>query len=281
MIRPTIKSLLTTAIQHLSPLSDNHYQASVLLLSDTLNVAHDHLYKNPNQELTQQQQDLFLNKIKRHADGEPIAYILGRQGFWTLDLEVNKEVLVPRPETELLVELALAQFPHTKSLKLADLGTGSGAIALALAKERPEWRITATDISKAALDVAQKNALRCRIDNVLFALGDWCSALPAEQFDIIVSNPPYIAIDDSYLEPEVRGFEPALALFAEDNGLGAFHKIIQQAKDYLLPQGVLLLEHGFNQKNAVEFILRQHGYCQIHCWLDLNGHPRVTQGKLS
>jgi release factor glutamine methyltransferase len=220
----------------------------------------------------------FLALIERRAAGEPIAYILGRKDFWTLELAVNAAVLVPRPETELLVERALALHPGDEA-KAADLGTGSGAIALALASARPRWRIVATDISAAALAVARANSVSLGLEHVEMLQGDWLACLPGRTFDLLLSNPPYVAAGAPALDqPELRR-EPRLALVAEEEGHAALRAIILAAPAHLEPGGWLLLEHGATQAAAVAGALVARGFAQVRSHRDLAGRERMTEGQ--
>jgi release factor glutamine methyltransferase len=221
----------------------------------------------------------FGELMQARARGVPVAYLIGRRGFWTLDLQVNPEVLIPRAETELLVELALARIAEDAPARIADLGTGSGAIALAIASERPLAHVLATDASTAALDVARGNARRLQLDAVEFAVGDWCDALGSRQFHAIVSNPPYIAAGDDHLGQGDLRFEPAAALASGVDGLDAIRRIVRCAASHLLPQGWLLLEHGYDQGERVRVLLAQHGFEAVERWPDLSGHDRVSAGQ--
>lgn len=216
---------------------------------------------------------------QRRARGEPVAYIIGRRGFWTLDLAVTPDVLIPRPETELLVECALARTPADAAIDLVDLGTGSGAVALAIAKERPRARVLATDASRAALAVARGNAQRLRLPNVEFAAGDWFDAIGNRTFDLIVSNPPYIAAGDPHLGRGDLRFEPAAALSSGADGLDAIRAIVRGASARLAAGGWLLLEHGFDQGDAVRELLARGGLIDIATMRDLEGRERVSAGR--
>lgn len=218
----------------------------------------------------------FEALLARRIAGEPMAYLRGTQGFWTLELEVTPDVLVPRPETELLVELTLARMGEHGAL--VDLGTGSGAIALALKSERPGWQITATDRSAAALAVAARNATRLGLD-VECLHGDWFVPLAGRRFDVIVSNPPYVAPDDPCLTGDGLRCEPRTALAAADAGLADLAVIAAGAAAHLLPGGWLLLEHGTTQGEAVRALLTQAGFTAVETLTDLAGHPRVTLGQ--
>lgn len=227
------------------------------------------------------QAEQFQNLLEARRRGEPIAYLIGRRGFWTLDLEVTADVLIPRPETELLVELALERIPIGESFQIADLGTGSGAIALAIASERPSARVLATDASTPALSVARNNARRLGIANVEFADGDWCKALGTRVFDLIVSNPPYIADDDVHLGQGDLRHEPASALASGADGLDAIRSIVENVPRHLVKQGWLLLEHGYDQGQAVRSVLEQRDFVEIKTWQDIAGHDRVSGGRVS
>ncbi len=220
----------------------------------------------------------FESLVARREHGEPVAYLLGRRGFWTLDLETTPAVLIPRPETELLVEQALMRIPADRSAHVADLGTGSGAIALAIARERPQASVVATDASEAALAVASANAVKHGIGNVEFRHGDWLMPLAGERFDLIVSNPPYIAAGDPHLLQGDLRFEPQNALASGDDGLDAIRIIVRDAPAHLLPGGWLLLEHGWEQGGAVRDLLRNAGFVDVATERDLEGRDRVTRG---
>ena len=221
----------------------------------------------------------FLDLVARRGAGEPVAYLTGTQGFWTLELEVGPATLIPRPETELLVELALARIPVDAASRIADLGTGSGAIALAIARERPRATVVATDASEAALAVARGNALRNRIGNIEFRHGDWCAPLAGESFDLIVSNPPYIAEGDPHLDEGDLRFEPPSALSSGADGLDAIRRIVRDAPAHLHADGWLLLEHGWEQGAAVCALLVEAGFAAVETARDLEGRDRVTFGR--
>ncbi len=251
---------------------------SELLLAHALGVDRVRLRSHPEEAATDDAAARFLALIERRAAGEPVAYILGRRGFWTLELSVNPAVLVPRPETELLVERALALHSGAEAT-VADLGTGSGAIALALASARPRWRITATDLSAEALDVARTNASALGLSCVEMVQGDWLACLRGRSFDLLVSNPPYVAADDPVLrDPELMR-EPRLALVAAEDGLAALRAIIRDAPDHLEPGGWLLLEHGAGQAAPVAGALVARGFAQVRSHRDLAGRERMTEGQ--
>lgn len=220
----------------------------------------------------------FLALLERRKAGEPVAYLTGERGFWTLDLAVTPATLIPRPETELLVEQALQRLPEGAALRVADLGTGSGAIALALAKERPQAQLVATDLSDEALTIARSNAQRNAIQNVEFRQGDWLVPLQGERFDAIVSNPPYIAEEDPHLNEGDLRFEPATALSSGADGLDAIRMIAIAAPAHLRSGGWLLIEHGYDQGPAVRTLLRDAGLYGVKTVRDLEQRDRVTLG---
>ena len=249
-----------------------------LLLAHALGTGRARLRSHPEEAPAAGAAALFLSLIERRGGGEPVAYILGRKDFWTLELSVSPAVLVPRPETELLVERALLLHPGGQA-SVADLGTGSGAIALALASARPGWAILATDICAAALAIARANAAALGLSRVAMAGGDWLSALRGRTFHLILSNPPYVAAADAALhQPELMR-EPRLALVADEDGLAALHRIIQDAPEHLEPGGWLLLEHGATQAAAVAGALVARGFAQVRSHRDLAGRERMTEGQ--
>lgn len=262
--------------------SDTAQIDAELLLAAALGATRAGLYAWPERQLTPAERGRFEALLERRIFGEPVAYILEEREFWTLSLRVTPAVLIPRPETELLVEtaLALAAPKGAEALRVADLGTGSGAIALSLASERPDWQVLATDQSAAALQVASDNAVRLGIRNVGFRQGSWCEALPEGLFDLILSNPPYIAPGDAHLGQGDLRFEPASALVAADQGLADLRTICQAAPRHLAPGGWLLLEHGFEQGPAVRQLLAEAGFGGVRTLTDLNELPRVTLGCL-
>jgi release factor glutamine methyltransferase len=249
-----------------------------LLLAHALGTGRARLRSHPEEAPAAGAAALFLSLIERRAGGEPVAYIVGRKGFWTLELSVSPAVLVPRPETELLVERALILHQGGEA-RVADLGTGSGAIALALASARPGWAIVATDISAAALAVARDNAAALGLARVEMAAGDWLSALRGRSFHLLLSNPPYVPAGDAALrQPELMR-EPRLALVAGEDGLAALHRIIADAPEHLEPGGWLLLEHGTAQAAAVAGALVARGFAQVRSHRDLAGRERMTEGQ--
>lgn len=271
----TVASLLHTAEIALAASSDSPRLDAEILLAQTLQRTRSYLYSWPEVELTVTQQALFQSLLQQRVKGEPIAYLTGRREFWSLELEVSPATLIPRPETELLVEQALLRLPARPAL-IADLGTGSGAIALALASERPDCRIIATDCSTEALALARRNAARLQCSTIKFCAGDWLAALPAGLYQMIVSNPPYIAASSPYLQHGDVRFEPGSALVSGTDGLDAIRQIVAQAQQYLAVGGWLLLEHGFDQGASVHELLLQAGYQAVSTAADLAGHERVS-----
>jgi release factor glutamine methyltransferase len=256
-------------------------QESVWLLEHFLELTSLELKYKSEQELTAQQEQDFLDAIQRIEAGEPLAYITGSQPFWTLDLKVTKDTLVPRPDTEVLVEtvLHLSLQSHAKVL---DMGTGTGAIALSLASERPNWDITATDIYLPTLEVAKENASVHGLTQVKFQLGSWFDALEMNAepiFDLIVSNPPYIDAVDDHMQ--YLATEPERALVADHHGLADLETIIAQAIDWLKPNGWVVLEHGYDQAKAVQDIFAAYHFIEIRTVKDYGGNDRVTLAQIS
>jgi len=274
----TIAAILQWANQQLISASDTPRLDAEVLLAYILEVSRSYLLAFPERLLSDAEMSSFKKLLEQRKQNIPIAYITGHREFWSLDIRVTPDTLIPRPETELLVEHVLKQLPDMPQV-IADLGTGSGAIALAIAHERPAWEIYATDISTNALQIAEKNAARLRFPNILFVEGNWCNALPQIKFDAIISNPPYIAQGDPYLQQNTVHYEPASALMAKENGLGDIRQIIQGATSYLRPKGYLLLEHGFLQAGAVQERLAKWGYTEIHTYQDIAARDRVTCGR--
>jgi len=249
-----------------------------LLLAYLLGVDRVYLRTHHPMTLTSEQQAQYDALLARRAAGEPLAYIIGKKEFWSLELEVTPDTLIPRPDTEILVETVL-QLCQERRAKIADMGTGSGAIALALAKERPQWQIYATDVSENALQVASKNAQRFKLANISFYQGNWCTALPCKDFHVIAANPPYISEQEWPMYAEGLQHEPYNALVADDNGMAALMLIAQTAREYLKPGGYLVMEHGFAQAAAVQEVLAKNGYSNIGSVEDLSGNQRVSYGQ--
>jgi release factor glutamine methyltransferase len=253
-----------------------------VLLAHMLGQDRAWLIAHGDDALTRQQSDAFLALARRRRDGEPVAYLTGTREFWGLPLQVSPAVLIPRPETETLVELVLARLPPERAVRVLDLGTGSGAIALAIARERPQATILATDVSEDALGVACENARRLNITNVEFALSDWyddvASPWRGAPFDLVASNPPYVAAGDPHLrEGDVR-FEPAMALTPGGDGLDAIRRIVAGARARLAAGGTLVVEHGYDQADAVRALFAAMGFTDLVAVRDLAGIPRVIAG---
>ncbi len=249
-----------------------------ILLAHVLGRPRSYLLAWPERELSPGQWTAFQALVERRARGEPVAYLTGSREFFGLGLAVSNAVLIPRPETELLVEAALERLPGGPCM-VADLGSGSGAIALAIAKMRPDARVVAVDASRQALEVARTNAERLGLRNVELREGDWCKGLADERFDMIVSNPPYICEDDPHLARGDLRFEPAMALASGADGLDAIRAIVACAPLHLSPGGWLLFEHGFDQAEAVAGLMRKAGFIDVESLRDLLGHGRVTLGR--
>lgn len=279
MTEATLANLLRDAQARLAAVSDTPRLEAELLLAHALNKPRSHLHARPERVPDAAQRRTFAELLGQRLQHRPFAYLVGRREFWSLGLTVTPATLIPRPETERLVELALDLLPPVSRTPIADLGTGSGAIALALAKERPLARIVATDRSSAALAVARHNAHRLQIDNVEFRHGDWCQALEGEHFTLIAGNPPYLAAGDPHLEGSDLRFEPRTALVAGPDGLEAIRRIVDQAPGHLLPGGWLLLEHGCDQAEPVTRLLRRRGFTEVMDHRDAAGLPRVGAGR--
>nr|AGW45524.1 methyltransferase [uncultured bacterium Lac36W] len=249
-----------------------------VLLGHVLGKSRTWLFAHDDACIAADDVERFSALLRRREAGEPVAYLIGRRGFWSFELAVTPDTLVPRPETELLVELALQRLPTSRPLRIVDLGTGSGAIALALAHERPLAHVVATDASGDALAVARANAQALRLANVEFRHGDWHAPLAGERFDLIASNPPYIAAGDPHLH-DLR-FEPDAALASGADGLDAIRAIVRGVPLHLVPGGWLLLEHGFDQGPAVRALLQAAGMSGVATERDLEGRDRVTLGRV-
>lgn len=251
-----------------------------LLLLEVLGRPRAWLFAHRDAAVAPEADVRFRDLVARRAAGAPVAYLVGRRGFWTLDLTVTPDTLIPRPETELLVEEALARLDPEAPARVADLGTGSGAIALAIASERPRAQVVATDRSEAALAVARGNAaMHGLADRVVFRCGDWFMPLAGERFDLVASNPPYIAEDDPHLGQGDLRHEPPSALASGIDGLDAIRAIVAAAPAHLLPGGWLLLEHGFDQGPAVRALLRARGFDGVATARDLERRDRVSLGR--
>ena len=272
-----IDQLLAHAAQIDSPTAQLDAE---LLLAFVIEKPRSYLYTWPDKTVSEAQVVAFMALLERRQCGEPVAYLLGRQGFWTLDLQVAEHTLIPRADTELVVEAALQLADASSALKVLDLGTGTGALALALASERPLWAVTGVDRIESAVALAQNNQRQLQLANVEFVLSHWFSALTAQRYDLIVSNPPYIADNDPHLQQGDVRFEPLSALVSGPDGLDDIRLIIAQAPSYLTANGWLLLEHGFDQASAVRELLQQAGFIDVSSQRDLSGHQRISLGRL-
>ncbi|MFU9138679.1 peptide chain release factor N(5)-glutamine methyltransferase [Erwinia tasmaniensis] len=272
-----IRQWLRAAIARL-PGSDSAKRDAQILLGFVTGKSRSWLMAFDDQLLSPEQLTQLEALLLRRAGGEPVAYLTGEREFWSLSLLVSPETLIPRPDTELLVEQALQHLPTTPATVL-DLGTGTGAVALAIASERPDCRVTGVDRIPGAVRLAERNGQRLGMTNATFCLSDWFSALEASHFNLIVSNPPYIDRDDVHLQQGDVRFEPASALIADDNGLADIVLIAAQAARYLLPGGWLLLEHGWQQAKRVRRILLENHFVQVDTLQDYGGNDRVTRAQ--
>lgn len=273
----TIAKIIDEADQKLKPVSQTPRLDAEILLAHILNNTRSYIFTHKNESLLKHHLNSYLSLLERRTQGEPIAYLIGHKEFWSLDFVVTKDTLIPRPETELLVQLILSLFVAEKTIKVADLGVGCGAIALSLAVEKPHWLIHGTDISEKALEIAQLNLHRHGVKNVFFNQGSWCEALKEKDYQIIVANPPYIAENDPHLQ--FLSFEPRSALVSGNDGLEDIKVIIEQSRDYLAKNGLLFLEHGFEQQQAVMKLMLESGFEQVEGYLDVAGQPRVVSGR--
>jgi release factor glutamine methyltransferase len=238
------------------------------------------LVAHGDEPMTVREAKTFDDLARRRRDGEPVAYLIGKREFYGLDLEVTPDVLIPRPETELLVELALIRIDVDAQAEVLDLGSGSGAIALAIASERPNAAVLGVDVSVPALELARRNASRLNLGNATFIESDWFAAVPKMRYDAIVANPPYVAAGDAHLSQGDLRFEPAAALAAGVDGLSAIRAIVAGAADYLSPRAWLLIEHGYDQADAVQAMLREAQFSDVQSRRDLAGIPRTSMGRI-
>lgn len=273
-----VRDLLAEGVKALFAHEDARREAALLLRS-VLDKPEAWLVAHADDVVVAPQAAAYRALVERRAGGEPIAYLTGMRGFHDIELRVTPNVLIPRAETEVLVDLALQRIPVDADCAVADLGTGSGAIALAIAKLRPRAHVVATDVSEPALEVARDNAERLQIRNVEFRQGVWCDALAGERFEVIASNPPYVAAGDPYLHEGDLRFEPPLALSPGTDALGAIRVIATQAKAHLPAGGWLLLEHGFDQGAGVRGVLTGRGYREVFSERDLEDRERVSGGQ--
>ena len=278
-VNKRIDAVLTDAVAQLVEVSESARLDAEIMLARTIDMPRSYLFAHPEDELDQRSFERFAALLKRRADGEPMAYIMGTREFWSHELIVNAATLVPRPETELLVDLALREIPRKADWRILDLGTGSGAIAIALASERMLCQISATDVSAAALAVAEENARHLCLGNLTFWEGCWTEPLQGQRFHVIVSNPPYVRADDAALS-QLR-YEPRSALVAGPDGLDDIRALAAECAGILEPDGVLLLEHGADQQGEVIALLEAAGWSDIVGHNDHAGLPRVTVARRS
>lgn len=273
----TIKNLLIFAQQKLSNSPSARFDAEILM-AHVLESKRSFLYANPEMELPANRSETFKKLIKQRVAGQPVAYLVESSEFWSLPLKVNPAVLIPRPDTERLVEAALSKIPESADWRIADLGTGSGAIALAIASERPKCEIHATDINPAAIKVAKENARQLGYGQVHFHCGSWNEPLRGK-FQLVASNPPYIDANDPHLATGDLRFEPRNALCPGPDGLSAIREISLLAQSMLVDGGWLMFEHGWEQGPATRQVMKEAKFTRLETLKDLQGHDRVTVGE--
>lgn len=272
-----LDAAIADATERLSRTSDSARLDAEILLCQTIDMPRSYLFAHPEDVLDEITHDRFESLLLRRLNGEPMSYITGTREFWSRELLVSPATLVPRPETELLVELALREIPRDAAWRILDLGTGSGAIAIAIAGERLMCTVTATDISPAALAIARENVRQAQMSNITCLEGSWIAPVADSKFELIVSNPPYVRDDDEALEN--LAYEPLAALAAGKDGLRDIRLLASDAGAILMPGGWLMLEHGADQAMDVAAILRTNGWSGIACHNDLAGKPRVTVAR--
>lgn len=272
-----IDAAIAEAVRRLSPVSESPRIDAEILLCRSIDVPRAYLFAHPDDELDEAALGRFRDVLERRVAGEPMAYIMGTREFWSKELLVSRATLVPRPETELLVELALGEIPRRATMRVLDLGTGSGAVAIAIASERPLCDVTATDRSPDALAVARENARQLSLPNIRFVEGDWVEPLEGETFDLVVSNPPYVRSDDPALA--ALAFEPRSALAAGPDGLDAIRRLAADCGAVLVPGGSIFVEHGAGQADEVAGLFAAAGWQEITLHRDLAGLPRVTAAR--
>lgn len=274
----SIHSLLNAASDALSCVSESSQLDAEVLLGHCLDKTRSFLKAWPEHRPSSAQIIRYQQLIEQRRLGQPIAYLTGKREFWSREFKVSPDVLIPRPDTELLIELSLDLLPVGTPTKIIDLGTGSGILAITLAAERALTNVIATDISPAALKIAQKNAEQLHVKNVRFLSSHWFDAVTEVDFDLVISNPPYIASKDSHLQQGDVRFEPKSALVSEEEGLKDIRLIAEQARAHLKDNGHLLVEHGYNQEAEVQAIFKTLNYRHVATHSDLSGNPRVTSG---
>lgn len=275
----TLQEAIELATTKLASISDSAKLDAQLLVCHTCNTDQTKLITHPEKQLSGKELTSFQSILTRRSQGEPLAYIKGKKEFWSLNFIVNEHVLIPRPETELLVEIALELISGKQTPQILDLGTGSGAIAIAIAKQRNDCIVVATDISQEALEVAKMNATKHKV-STNFIHSDWYENLANQKFDIIVCNPPYVAEDDPQLHQLVTQYEPNEAVISKNNGLQDLVRVISSAQKYLSLHGHLIVEHGFQQARVVEKLFKQYGFNHVVPYKDLADLNRVTTGTI-
>ncbi len=276
----TLGSVHQDAVEQLKPCSESARRDVDLILSFALDIPRPRFITQADTPISETQLEHIQTLVNKRKTGCPVSYITGSQGFWDLELLVNEHTLIPRPETELLIEFSLAIFPSDKHINVIDLGTGTGAIAIAIAKSRPKWKIIASDQSEGALAIAKKNTAKYELKNIELVNSNWFSNIKANtSFDLIISNPPYIADQDPHLKQGDVQFEPTSALSAGPDGLDDIRQIVTTSTARLKQHGWLILEHGYDQGATVKALFEKHGYHTIQQGLDLNGHIRATYGQ--
>lgn len=274
-----IQSAIQQASSILADSSDSAHLDAEVILCHVLDKPRSHLRAWPEKQLAEQHQTEFSTLIKQRHQGMPVAYITGTKEFWSRDFKVNSDVLIPRPDTELLIELSLNILLDIPRAHIVDLGTGSGIIAITLAAERPDIKVIAADLSFAALNIAKQNSAMHQTKSVQFIHSSWFDNIPASKFDLVISNPPYIDGKDPHLSQGDVRFEPNSALIADNLGLKDINDIADHSRHYLNDKGTLLIEHGYDQEVSVQAIFNSFGYQQIKTHHDLSGNPRVTTAQ--
>ena len=277
----TIQQAIINGRNTLNDIVDNPQSEALLLLQHASNYSKEFLIAHSEECLSSDICQCYQSHLTRRASGEPLAYITREKEFWSLSLNIEPGVLIPRPETELLVEAALDVATKNQAINILDLGTGSGCIALALAKELPVAKVIACDNSEQSITLAKANAHKHALSNIEFILSDWFEHIYQNDFDIIVSNPPYISVNDTDIELNVKAFEPRSALFSGNQGFEDTYHIIQKALEYLNPGGTLLLEHGYQQAGEIRAYLKKLQYTNIQTLTDIQQLDRVTKGEIN
>lgn len=277
--RAAIDAVIADATTRLTAVSESARLEAELLVARAIDMPRSYLFAHPDDTLDDAARQRLEASIERRLAGEPMAYIMGSKEFWSLELMVSPATLVPRPETELVVDVALREIPRRAGWRVLDLGTGCGAIGIAIAHDRLLCQVTAVDVSPEALAVARVNARQLAISNIEFLEGDWTEPVAGQKFRVVVSNPPYVALHDTALE--ALHAEPAIALVAGEDGLESIDRIARDCTMIIEQDGLLVLEHGAEQRDQVAQILLAYGWASIRCYDDYAGHPRVTSAHYS